>query len=220
VRAASGPSSAGDFSNFAKFFSIFSPWERKMGLTNRSFNNCNRQAKSGMAEHTFGLVAPRPSQPQQRHGILAVLTSALLISVIALVTTNENHHSSVLEFTPDTKAGGQETAVVTKFYPDEDLIGDNGGTSDYGITNDYQQDSADKEVHDFVTDNTDALSGELHADVPTRDMMAVQSGNEVIQDFNFTDFESIPPSPKDAIIDEVADDPLMRFLENREANTN
>ena len=144
----------------------------------------------------------------------------MLISMIALVTTDQDRSTSIMEFTPDTKAGGQATGMATKFFPDEDEIGDNGGTSDYGITNDYQQDSADREVHHFVQDNTDPLSGKLRPNVPTKDMMAVQNGTESIEDYNFPDLQNLPASPKDALINEVADDPLMRVLEGRDVNTN
>ena len=180
------------------------------------------QTKSGMVDwrdHQYQLVAPgRGKKQESRHGLLAVTSTLVLLFVVALVTTDHGDKTSVLDdiaITPGTD--GQGTGTLKKFLPDEDQLGDLGGTSDYGISNDYQQDAADQEVHDFVIDNTNPITGELNASVPTRDMIAVQNGVEVDRDFNFSDLQNLPPSPKDAIINEAADDPFMRVAEGGDA---
>jgi hypothetical protein len=164
----------------------------------------------------YSLVAPRvPQQKQKRFLVLSSAISMLLIAVVALANLDRGPSRSAMlgDFARD--ADSKATGTATKFLPDEDEIGDNGGVSDYGISNDYLQDT-DKEVHDFVQSNTDPISGILHSNVPTRDMMAVQNGTDTTQRDIPTGLENLPPSAKDDIINEVADDPLMRKLEGQD----
>jgi hypothetical protein len=165
----------------------------------------------------YSLVAPRvPQQKQKRFVVLASAISMLLVAVVALANVERGGppRSSMLgDFARD--ADSKVTGTATKFLPDEDEIGDNGGVSDYGISNDYLQ-GTDTEVQRFVQINTDPISGTLHPNVPTRDMMAVQNGTDTTQRDIPTGLENLPPSAKDDIINEVADDPLMRKLEGQD----
>ncbi len=176
--------------------------------------------KSGMggdyvlAPGDYSLVAPRiPQQKQKRFFVLASAVSMLLIAVVTLANVERGPFTMLGDFARD--ADSHVTGAVTKFLPDEDEIGDNGGVSDYGISNDYLQDT-DKEVHNFIQINTDPISGILHPNVPTRDMIAVINGTDTTQRNIPTGLENLPPSAKDDIINEVADDPLMRKLEGQD----
>jgi hypothetical protein len=164
----------------------------------------------------YSLVAPRvPQQKQKRLVVLATAISMALIATVALASVKRGPAQIAMAGDFAREADSQKTGSAIKFIPDEDEIGDNGGVSDYGISNDYLQDS-DTEVHRFIQSNTDAISGILNPSVPTRDMMAVENGTDTTQRDFPTGLENLPPSPKDAIINEVADDPLMRTLEGRD----